>query len=297
MKNTLSSNADFNINFEAAHIGAQGPDLFFFHRVFPIIMPGKPLNKIGIALHHSKPAEIFEAFAEYCKFSPNIDIAKSYIYGFILHYSLDRCCHPYVYATQEKVLEQKKIHPSSAHNEVEMAIDTYLLAKKLDFDNTRDFDSSSKITTNQEVVDEIAHLLAFVISRVTTYSPSEKTVKTAIADMRTSLKVLRNEHYQATILAKIVDALIDAVSGHYKFYSMVRPKDLEKAKEYANIEHGTWVSPYSKEASNCSFEDLYDSAFKDAEKLISDFEQLCKGYSNGYEITNNISFLTGIEVK
>ena len=87
----------------ALMVGTQGPDIFFFHRAFPW-MPGKSMRKIGSALHRSKPADILEAMRYYCsKLSGQKDIAKSYVNGFIMHYALDRLCHPYVYSLQYKI--------------------------------------------------------------------------------------------------------------------------------------------------------------------------------------------------
>lgn len=298
MKDFLIETADFNFNKDAAQIGTQGPDIFFFHRILPIAMPGFSMCKIGSALHRTKPAEIFEAFAEYCRISPSPNIAKSYIYGFIIHYALDRNCHPFVYCLQNKILENNKhIHKSSAHNRIEMAMDTYLLNKRMNISDTRSFDTAKTLDAPLEVIDEISHLLAFTIARVTTYSPKEKDIATAIADTKTMQKILRNKNGIIGGICRGFETIIGPVCGYYKFSAMIRPRDLEKAKKYGNINNMTWISPFTGEKSNLSFEDLFLIAKKDAQNLIQGFNRLCKGYSNGYEITNNISFLTGTEVK
>ena len=88
MMEELKHIADFSLNENAVSAGTQGPDIFFFHRAFPW-QPGKPLRKLGSALHRAKPARIMDRLYEYCASSRNPDIAKSYAFGFILHYALE----------------------------------------------------------------------------------------------------------------------------------------------------------------------------------------------------------------
>ena len=48
---------------DAALIGAQGPDIFFFHRVMPW-QRGVSYARQGSLLHKRSPARLFEAFRE-----------------------------------------------------------------------------------------------------------------------------------------------------------------------------------------------------------------------------------------
>ena len=89
----LRSEADFPLNEDAVFIGAQGPDIFFFHRALPW-QKGKTLRKAGSAMHRARCGEILDRFMAYCASAGDNNIAKSYVYGFLLHYSLDRICHP-----------------------------------------------------------------------------------------------------------------------------------------------------------------------------------------------------------
>lgn len=298
MAEYLKENADFNFCREAAQIGTQGPDIFFFSGIIPFLIPGRMQFRTGSALHRAKPSGIFEAFAEYCKFSTNADIAKSYIYGFILHYALDRNCHPYIYSMQNRILQSDKhIHKSSAHNRIEMAMDTYLLSKRMQIADTRDFDSAETFNAPQEVIDEIAHLLSFATSIVTEHCPSERDIRRAVSDTVLMQKILRDKHGITGALCRAAEMIFGPVCGYYKISSMIRPKDLEKAKKYGNIENAEWVSPYSEEVSTLSFEELFSQAKDDAKRLINGFERLCSGCTDGYKATKNISFLTGTEVK
>lgn len=291
-------NLDFNMNEKACAIGTQGPDIFFFHRFLPIAMPGRAQRKVAGALHKCNPAELFDAFADYCAFSPNIDIAKSYIYGFIMHYALDRKCHPFVYAYQQKILDQSKyLHQSAAHNRVEHSMDTYILNVKLGLTDPSDFDCAGTFTKDYDVLEEIGHLMAFVIPRVTSCTVTEQDVKTAIKDTMTMENILRNKGNRFMSFTKLLDAVLGPVIKYYKFSSNINPKDLENAKKYGNIDNRVWYSPYQTDiARNESYLDLYDLAKGECDELIAGFEQIVKGYSTGRDVTNSISFLTGVEV-
>ena len=101
----LTELAGFDLNRDAVMLGTQGPDVFFFHRIAPW-MPGRSQRKIGSRLHRAKPGDILDAMAEYCtRCSTEKNIARSYAYGFILHYALDRQCHPFVYAKQQELAD------------------------------------------------------------------------------------------------------------------------------------------------------------------------------------------------
>lgn len=292
----LESNADFNFSKRAALIGTHGPDIFFFHKV---LRPFRSKRKIGSTLHRLKLADIFDAFRDYCKLSPNADIAKSYVYGFILHYALDRKCHPYVYSLQERILAKNpKLHPASAHNRIESALDSYMISRRLDLPSIIDFDGAKTITSDAMIIDEISHLLDFTIHRLTTYSITEKQVAEAIHDTKICQRILRDKNGILRPIARFFEAILAPITKHYKISALIRPRDLEKAKKYANINNSLWVSPYSPDERRYeSFEELFEIAQGEAKDLIKGFDQICLGCQNSYELTKNISFLTGVEVK
>ena len=87
-----------------AAVGAQGPDIFFFHRVLPW-EPGTSFAKQGSLLHKISPAKLFEAFRAGINRASAEDRAAmtGYVQGFFCHYALDRAVHPFVYYWQEEL--------------------------------------------------------------------------------------------------------------------------------------------------------------------------------------------------
>lgn len=293
-KEFMCSLADFPLNEKVCALGSQGADIFFFHKIYS---PLCSKRKIGSALHRAKPEDIFNAFAEYVRKNPD-PTAKSYIYGFILHYALDRRCHPYVYALEKKITDSdKKIHHFSAHNKVEMGLDAYMLYQKSGTEYPYLFDSSKTIELNDLEKDSVAKVLCYMIKKVLKKRISRFAVKRAINDTVRMQKFLRDKSGQLCIIATVLETILGKAIGYYKFSAMIKPRLWKNGEKYANIDNEIWISPFSKEKSNLSFEQLYIYALQEAKELLFGFEQTVSGKADAKDITENISFLTGLEIK
>lgn len=293
-KEFMCSLADFPLNEKVCALGSQGADIFFFHKIY---FPLCSKRKIGSALHRAKPEDIFNAFAEYVRKNPD-PTAKSYIYGFILHYALDRRCHPYVYALEKKITDSdKKIHHFSAHNKVEMGLDAYMLYQKSGTEYPYLFDSSKTIELNDREKDSVAKVLCYMIKKVLKKRISRLAVKRAINDTVRMQKFLRDKSGQLCIIATVLETILGKAIGYYKFSAMIKPRLWKNGEKYANIDNEIWISPFSKEKSNLSFEQLYIYALQEAKELLLGFEQTVLGKADAKDVTENISFLTGLEIK
>lgn len=293
-KEFMRSLADFPLNEKVCALGSQGADIFFFHKIYSLLHSKR---KIGSALHRAKPEDIFNAFAEYVRKNPD-PTAKSYIYGFILHYALDRRCHPYIYALEKKITDSdKKIHHSSAHNRVEMGLDAYMLYQKSGTEYPYLFDSSKTIELSDPEKDSTAKVLCYMIKRVLKKRISRSAVKRAINDTVRMQKLLRDKSGQLSILATVLETILGKAIGYYKFSAMIKPRLWKNGEKYANIDNEMWINPFSKEKSNLSFEQLYIYALQEAKELLFGFEQTVLGKADAKDVTENISFLTGLEIK
>lgn len=109
--------------------GAQGPDFFFCHRFLPT-MRGESLRGYGHALHEAKPSVVLNAMRDFLS-AHDSPLYRSYIMGFVNHYTLDSTAHPYVNALVRELLEDRpKENETSLHTEIESALDTILLRKE-----------------------------------------------------------------------------------------------------------------------------------------------------------------------
>lgn len=293
MMDYLEETADFKINEDAVLFGTQGPDIFFFHRIMPW-MAGRSLMKYGSILHRTKPQFLFENMREYCTVSNNPEIAKSYVYGFMLHYVLDKNCHPYVYSLQNRITEHNKFaNPHTVHNIIEYALDAYLLNKRFGIQNPTQFDKSRTISIDSKVIEEIGKLLEYVVPKTIHKKITAKQAEQAIKDTKDIQKLMFDPNGHKQKITRILDIIIAPFSHNYKFSAMIIPKDLEKTKKYANIDNAKWKSPYSNHCRYESFENLFDCSIAEAQQMIKDFQS----GKNCRDITKNKSFLTGVEVK
>ena len=297
LKEEIENCIDFKLNDAALFIGTQGPDIFFDHRVMPWMI-GKSMRKIGSLLHRAKPSDILDKMREYINLSESKDIAKSYAAGFILHYALDRSCHPYVYALQNKMVEKyPHLNSHTAHNTIEFSMDTYLLTKRLKAENAYLFDTEGTIIFNEAELDELAKMISYVTSNVTNKQVTPNDVKTAIKDLKYIQKLTTDKSGKKENLVKIIDGIVAPFLNNFKFSALMRPKDLEKAKKYGNIENRNWRSPYAPGVRTESFFDLYRLAKAPAQEMIRGFDRICAGETDGAAVSQNISFLTGVELK
>lgn len=283
----------FSLCENAVYIGSQGPDIFFFHRALPW-QKGKTLRKAGSAMHRAKFGDVLDGFADYIKASSRPDIAKSYAYGFILHYAADRNCHPYIYSLQEKIIKkQPRANPNSTHNMIEFAIDSVLLNKIKSIASPRGFDTSQTFNYTAEEKHEIATMLSFVSSVFSETPISISDAELAIEDTKHAQHLLTDADGKKAAFLQKAEMLAAPFTNNFKISSFIRNDDLENDIKCVNINNKAWKSPFSGKISRQSFFDLYDYSKKDALKMISDFNLgLC-----GKEITGNLSFLTGTEVK
>ncbi len=285
--------ANFEINENAVYIGTQGPDIFFFHRIFPW-QKGKSLRKAGSAFHRAKFGDVLDDFAVYCKYSDNKPVAQSYVIGFILHYALDRNCHPYVYSLQNKITQKNsKLNPNSVHNTIELSIDSVMLNLKYGVLNPKNFATANLINCTDEEKQEIAKVLVSAKSEIAPLTFSENDVQTAIEDMKYAQKLLFDPTGKKEKLIKPLENAAAPFTKNFKLSSFIKPDDLEKAKKYVNINSRAWISPFSNIKSRESFFDLYEKSKADAINMITAY----LNENKGQDITHNLSFLTGVEVK
>ncbi|MBR6392924.1 MAG: zinc dependent phospholipase C family protein [Eubacterium sp.] len=297
IREELEKELDFKLDFEVAGVGTQGPDIFIFHRLWPPVTIYKSLFGTASVIHREKPAKLFEAFAEYLEKSDSSHVAKSYIYGFILHYALDRNCHPYVYAFQDKITsENKHIHSLAAHNQVEHAVDTYLLYNRKGIYPPSLFNPEKTFTSDEAKLNEIAELMHFVIKKCYDREVEKSEIVKAVTDTAKLQATLSDKKGNATRIAHAIERPLGPAIGWFKLSASIKPKDLDIAQQYANERHKEWTSPYSGVSSKESFEELFEKAKPDAIALLKGFNEICKGTKNGYDVTKNISFLTGLEV-
>lgn len=290
---SLETPAGFSLNKNCLYIGAQGPDIFFFHRALPW-QKGKTLRKAGSAMHREKCGRIIDCFAEYIDGLDEPDAAKSYVYGFIMHYALDRICHPYIYFIQNTITQKfGKMNPNSVHNMIELSLDSLLLSEKKNAAKPKELATESMLDFNQEELRECSSVLASAGKLFEPCGFSAADAACAVKDTRAAQRLLYDASGRRERFLKLAERLAFPFTKNFRISSFLRTNDLEKAVKYANINNRKWRSPYSGEVRSESFAELYELAKADAAEMIKRFN----AGQTGAQITENISFLTGVKIK
>ncbi len=79
-------------------VGAQGPDIFFYHKTLPLKTTGH-FRHFAKKLHTEKVGEVFKSMLEGVKRAapPFANKCFAYFAGYLSHYALDCAAHPYVF--------------------------------------------------------------------------------------------------------------------------------------------------------------------------------------------------------
>lgn len=272
-KNVLEELPDQeSLNRCAYDWGAQGPDFLFCHRYFPF-MKGKSLKEYGHKLHTTKPSETLNAMREFLKRHDD-PAYRSYVLGFLCHYSLDSTAHPYInFLAGELAKERPCENASTMHGEIEAALDAITLryeTGKL----PSEVNLKRAFPKNEGVQRKIAKLYRDVIFTVYGEDVSEEELFRATKDAHFVFACVTD---RTGLKHKAFD-ILEKGRPHY-VTSHIVPITERDDLDYANIRHASWGQGES--VSQQSFFELYGEALGVAGKLIRGFE------------TSDLSALTG----
>lgn len=257
------------------HLGAQGPDPFFYYNFWPW-SKDKSVTRLGSLLHKEKCGVFFRELLMTVKSSEHDPILKYYALGFIAHHILDRNAHPYII---HKSGEEK-----NQHQVLETTIDT-LLAKEQGI-LTWKTPVYQRIYVGKNLPSQIIELHVHLMEQV--YSLTDDVavkVNKSYRDMIRALKVL----YDPTGLKnKLLGQMISPFSHNQNYLPNV---------DYLNIKKTKWFHPVdNSEESNESFYEILDRAKEEGVKTLQAALAFYDGYADIEEVAEllgNNSYETG----
>ena len=265
----------------AANIGAQGPDIFFFHRVLPW-QTGASYVHEGQRLHKISPAKLFDAFRSVINRQTDTDkrdVMLSYVEGFFCHYALDRAVHPFVLYWQQRLREEQPRYgttDSQYHFRIESALDTITLRRETGR-LMRDFNLTTVLPkAGQTDLLAIGRLYQPIFaSLLGSAGASAEHIALAPGDMRQALLFMTDKTMMRQRLLHPLERLVR--KGHIGT-SLLRPLDTGDW-DYANEAHRLWTNPFDDSyKSSDSYFELYTLAAAEAADMISAF---LEGLSSG----------------
>lgn len=275
---------------DAALIGAQGPDIFFFHRVMPW-QPGVSYAREGTRMHHTSPARLFELFRTVLNTQQrDRERVQSYIEGFFCHYALDRTAHPYVFWFQEELAKQRPRYGRAGHTyhfHIESALDSLMLRRDTGR-RVEDFPLQTILPRDDgSLYLSIGRLYAPVFRRLWGISAGPERLALAPGDMRRVLFWLTDRSAVKQTMLRPLEWI--SGQGHFAT-SLFRPLDVSDW-DYANEERREWRNPFDTAyVSRDSFYDLYELAAEEAADMIREFRQALPRGKSMLEITQDRGF-------
>lgn len=260
-------NAGESLSANAFLWGAQGPDFFFCHNFLPW-RHGKGLSGYASKLHGSLPSHILGIMRDYAVSHSGEQEIRSYIYGFLCHYSMDRTAHPFVnynVSCLKEIISGRS--DSFLHCQIESAIDVIILRFET---NSLPTDFNLKKTVPKDIVamEKISKLYVYVIDRLFGESISENDVFQAEKDCRLAMGLLNDR----TTFKKGLVEHMEKRKGCYEHSCCIRGICEDDNYDYANILHSEWHYPKeSPEIRTESFFDLYEKSVGESADLIRNF--------------------------
>ncbi|UTC63436.1 zinc dependent phospholipase C family protein [Treponema sp. OMZ 787] len=192
------------------NLGLQGPDFLYFHK--PFKKNNNYVLQLATEIHNKNCKDFFDAVLKDIKIEPNTD-EFSYMMGFVGHFGLDSCCHPYV---NDMVSEMKRDHA-----EIEMEFEKFLL--KHEGLHPLRYKAHNYIDINEKEAEAVANIYKGLLPSIT---------KEDILRSFRTFKIGKRFFYAPTRLSQILKLLLISVLGLYNFLQghIIRTRDNAKSK-------------------------------------------------------------------
>ena len=230
--------------------GAQGPDLWFYHR---------PLNKkrtlkpIGNEMHAAHIEQTLSAMLDACPATDGQERLKRFAYfsGFLTHYALDALAHPYIICRSgEKIF----------HTRFECEMDVALL------EQAGDSIRKKRIYDQMPPVDEeVVAAMQEAAVRAWGKPLPKGEAALAVRQARRELILLNDPRGWKRRLVRALETLI----GRRGQYSRgIYPTKADPARDVLNLQKQAWHVPWSGEVRWESFSDLLNEAVQRSKGYI-----------------------------
>ncbi len=243
---------------EAALVGGQGPDVFFFYGMLPWRKREVKgvVDAFGRRLHKIDPADFYPLLFKYASTSEDKEILSSYLDGLLLHYCMDRACHPYIFYKSGKSYDPKLSRLYSlSHMYFETLLDVI-------------FRKRHKLKLRPDLTLKLGEKEATAISKMWAAAAKESDLVDELPEDCFSGGVQDYKGLERFIVSK---------SGFKRFliklvfkkesepWIMSYPRNLGKCKDidFLNEKKEPWLDPVTGEERDSSFLDLWNQAALD----------------------------------
>ncbi|MCL2176849.1 MAG: zinc dependent phospholipase C family protein [Firmicutes bacterium] len=232
-------------------LGAQGADFFYFYKP---LSKNKEMYKRGSRFHLARVFEFFQLTAEYLtrldESSFAFKICKSYMLGYVTHYSLDKTAHPFVYSVESRVrsdLEKrnapKRIQNSAIHELIEADIDVFMM-REVKGQAVNRFKFFKKLMRhsgrNKPKLRAIADMYVAMLEQIFNDSVKQRDIIKAFKDIRKWNRRIYDRFY---LKRKVISRLERLFKSRHKFSYLIRRKSPNYS--FFNLYNSGWNSEYA----------------------------------------------------
>lgn len=255
------------------NLGAQGPDLFFYYKVYPW-QDAHNVDRFADMIHGQSTSDFFMNAAMNIKRNIHHDPmgffkAKhytdthrqfAYLAGFLTHYATDTICHPYIFYFSG-------INASYNHKYLECIIDT-LMMDIYDARKNKLHKTGSAIKPEKQDRHIVSDFLSKTIYETYKERVEADTIEHAIKDMSIVMKVMYDPAKIKRRAFKTIDKFAKAKG---KITTATYPAPYDEQTDYLNLQHRTWFHPTDDSiAYTKSFLECFKEAVEYGHQLISD---------------------------
>lgn len=262
----------------AYHMGAQGPDLFFYD--LPHLAITSKQHNIGTIMHERKTdsflAHMLEEIAVLSREETDggntdaLHSALAYFYGMLTHYCLDSTIHPYVYSrtTFPDTATNAKSRSLAAHCQLESDIDEILYQEHTG-ETINNHRRSDFIAITKKQAAAVAPVLANAINKTYGCRLSASYLRGTIARAKwTNSRLQDNNGWKKVHLTNLEHKLTGSSVGTSLIFHTTLPSRL-----CMNEDHQIWRIPATGKLRTDSVYELFDQALIRATKLITHADQ------------------------
>lgn len=284
-------------NQKLFNLGAQGPDLFFYHDIIPWKKRRHDIKSIGRLLHSKETGRFFIEAIKYLKNQSGERFKELFIYlaGFMCHFGLDRMAHPYIYyhgGVYNREKPETKIY-RSYHKRLEIIIDTILLKERKGIDVTA-YPVYKEIDAGSKLPDVVVDFYRYILNSIYKKTTSSSVINESYDDMKSVLKLLHDPYgIKSCIFRTLGNFSREAQYINSAMYS----NKIDMGYDYMNYRHIPWSHPCDKnEVYNYSFYDIFSRAVRESRGMINASIEFLEGRIEVFALSKyfpNISYISG----
>ena len=277
---------------KAVCLGSQGPDSFFFYgyglhnkKTRPNV---KGIQEYGHYLHRLDISTVYPLFFEYANKSEYKDLIYAYVEGLLLHYSVDRNCHGFVFSRAGDNIgdPNDKVNWGVKHVQYEGMLD-YCIGRKA---GTWTRKTWNCLALDDNDLKEISKAWKYV---------NDNSVKTEGFDELTFYKAVKDFRFVRHLIdgcGALSGGFVRMVAGKNSVpYGLHLPKKMPKfLKDYdfMNAGHSEWQDPYDGSIHTETFPDMIHKSFP----LYNSFVEMLEKAKNGEDVKDEFkSLVNGID--